>query len=378
MLKSLLIAGALVVLGSVCCGQQVGMKKSLPTITGWKDAGHYIEQVREGKKSVLYAVDVVTGKRTPYTPIARKAAAMVKVSDGEVVYIAPDGSPKQLTRTMAEEKNPVLSPDGKWVAFTRNNDLYAIEVASGREIRYTTDGSDVIKNGYASWVYYEEILGRGSNYRSFWWSPDSRNLAFLRCDDSRVPVYPLYNVKGQHGQLEVNRYPRAGDPNPEVSVGIVPVEGGSVVWAAFDPKNDQYFGTPFWRPDGSGLLVQWMPREQNNLKLYDIDPATGSKTEIYNEEQSTWVEWIEGLHWVKDGFMMIRDFDGWEQIYLHHSDGSLKQKLTSGRMWGTKITRIDEKNRQVYFTSKGEISTRNDFYCVGFNGKNQRRLTFGE
>ncbi len=117
MLKSLLIAGALVVLGSVCCGQQVGMKKSLPTITGWKDAGHYIEQVREGKKSVLYAVDVVTGKRTPYTPIARKAAAMVKVSDGEVVYIAPDGSPKQLTRTMAEEKNPVLSPDGKWVAF---------------------------------------------------------------------------------------------------------------------------------------------------------------------------------------------------------------------------------------------------------------------
>lgn len=378
MLKSLLIAGALVVLGSVCCGQQVGMKKSLPTITGWKDAGHYIEQVREGKKSVLYAVDVVTGKRTPYTLIARKAAAMVKVSDGEVVYIAPDGSPKQLTRTMAEEKNPVLSPDGKWVAFTRNNDLYAIEVASGREIRYTTDGSDVIKNGYASWVYYEEILGRGSNYRSFWWSPDSRNLAFLRCDDSRVPVYPLYNVKGQHGQLEVNRYPRAGDPNPEVSVGIVPVEGGSVVWAAFDPKNDQYFGTPFWRPDGSGLLVQWMPREQNNLKLYDIDPATGSKTEIYNEEQSTWVEWIEGLHWVKDGFMMIRDFDGWEQIYLHHSDGSLKQKLTSGRMWGTKITRIDEKNRQVYFTSKGEISTRNDFYCVGFNGKNQRRLTFGE
>ena len=288
MVMRLLIAGVLIVSGGVCCGQ-VGMKKNLPIITGWKDTGHYIAQVREGKKNVLYAVDVTTGKRTPYTPVARKAAATVKVLDGEVVYIAPDGSRQQLTRTVAEEKNPVLSPNGEWVDFTRDNDLYAIEIASGREIRYTTDGSDVIKNGYASWVYYEEILGRGSNYRSFWWSPDSRNLAFFRCDDSKVPVYPLYNVKGQHGQLEVNRYPRAGDPNPEVSVGIVPVEGGAVVWAAFDSKNDQYFGTPFWRPDGSGLLVQWMPREQNNLKLYAVDPVTGSKTAVYYEAQPPWV-----------------------------------------------------------------------------------------
>ena len=365
-------------LGCVCYGQQSGTKKGLPTVTGWKDSGHYIEQVRDGKNNVLYAVDVVTGKRTLYTPVEKKVRATVKVSDGEVVYTSPNGERKQLTRTMAEEKNPVLSPDGKWVAFTRDNDLFAVEVASGREVRYTMDGSDVIKNGYASWVYYEEILGRASEYRSFWWSPDSRYLAFFRYDDSRVPVYPLYDVKGQHGQLEVNRYPRAGDPNPEVSVGIVPVKGGKIVWAEFDPKDDQYFGVPFWRPDGSGLLVQWMPREQNNLKLYDVDPLTGSKREMYNEEQSTWVAWIGGLYWVKDGFMMIRDFDGWEQIYLHRPDGSLKQKLTSGRMWGTKIKRVDEKNRQVYFTSKGEISTRNDFYRVGFDGKNQRRLTFGE
>lgn len=355
-----------------CWGQK------LPSVTGWKDDSHYLEQVREGKKNVLYAVDVKTGGRTLYTPTERKASAVVKVSDGEVVYTAPDGSQKQLTKTPAEEKNPVLSPDGKWVAFTRDNDLYAIEIASGREVRYTEDGSEVIKNGYASWVYYEEILGRSSEYCSFWWSPDSRYLAFFRADDSRVPVYPLYNVKGQHGELEINRYPRAGDPNPEVKVGIISVEGGKIVWADFNPETDQYFGTPFWRPDGGGLLVQWMPREQNNLKLYDVNPVTGGKSEIYNEEQPTWVNWITRLHWVKDGFMMIRDFDGWEQIYLHNSDGSLRLKLTSGRKWDTEIVRIDEKNRQVYFTSKGEISTRNDFYCVGFDGKKQRRLTFGE
>lgn len=284
---------------SYCWGQK------LPSVAGWKDGSHYLEQVREGKNSVLYAVDVKTGARTPFTSAKKKALAAVKVSDGEVVYTAPDGSQKQLTRTPAEEKNPMLSPDGKWVAFTRDNDLYAIDIASGREVRYTEDGSEVIKNGYASWVYYEEILGRSSEYRSFWWSPDSRYLAFFRADDSRVPVYPLYNVKGQHGELEINRYPRAGDPNPEVRVGIVSVEGGEVVWADFNSETDQYFGTPFWRSDGSGLLVQWMPREQNNLKLYDVNPLTGSKREMYNEEQSTWVAWIGGLYWVKDGFMMI-------------------------------------------------------------------------
>lgn len=371
-MKKISIIIFLLVTVCYCWGQK------LPSVTGWKDGNHYLEQVREGKNSVLYAVDVKTGERTPYTPAKKKALAVVEISSGEVVYTAPDGSRKQLTRIPAGEKNPVLSPDGRWVAFTRDNDLYAIEIASGREVRYTADGSDVIKNGYASWVYYEEILGRASEYRSFWWSPDSRYLAFFRTDDSRVPVYPLYNVKGQHGELEINRYPRAGDPNPEVRVGIVSVEGGEVAWADFNSETDQYFGTPFWRPDGSGLLVQWMPREQNNLKLYDVNPVTGVKREIYNEEQPTWVNWITSLHWVKDGFMMIRDFDGWEQIYLHNSDGSLRQKLTSGRKWDTEIVRIDEKNRQVYFISKGEISTRNDFYSVGFDGKRQRRLTFGE
>lgn len=368
---------------------QNGRGQQLPAVIGWKDGGHYIEQVREGKRNVLYAVEVETGRRTPYTP-AGKRVATVAVADGEVVYTAPDSSRKTLTRTLAEERNPTLSPDGKWVAFTRDNDLYAVEVASGREVRFTTDGSDVIRNGYASWVYYEEILGRAGNYRSFWWSPDSRYLAFFRYDDSRVPLYPLYQVRGQHGELELNRYPRAGDPNPEVSIGIVhvgtaasvgsvgSVREGQTIWADFNPKSDQYFGTPFWRPDGKGLLIQWMPREQDNLKLYDIDPATGAKREIYNEVQPTWVDWIEALHWVDDGFMMVRDFDGWQQIYLHRSDGSLKQKLTSGRNWDTRIVRIDEKNRKVYFCSKGEIATRNDLYCVGLDGKGQRRLTFGE
>lgn len=380
--KKYVIGWMLFLCGSSLCAQTKTAlsapvyERPLPAVTGWADGSRYLERRTEGKKTTWYAVDALTGKEHPWTWPDRELKPTVKVADGEVYYFGKQGK-KRLTDTEAVEKNPVLSPDGKWVAFTRENDLYAVEVASGREIRYTSDGSEVVKNGYASWVYYEEILGRSSNYCSFWWSPDSRHIAFFRCDDSTVPVFPLYNAQGWHGYTEYTRYPKAGDPNPEVKVGIVPLEGGKVVWADFNAKEDQYFGQPFWRPDGSSLLVQWMPREQNNLKLYEVKPQTGDKKEIYDEKQPTWVDWISGIHWIKDGFLMIRDFEGWEQIYWYRPEDSLCRKLTGGRKWNTKILKVDEREKKVYFTSCGELSTRTDFYCVSFNGKEQR-LTFGE
>lgn len=351
-------------------------ERPLPMVNGWADGSHYLERKNANGKAEWYAVHAATGKSARWSPTARTNLPTVRIEEGEVVYAGEQGK-EALTKTRAVEKNPFLSPDGKWVAFTRDNDLYAIEIASGREVRYTFDGSETVKNGYASWVYYEEILGRSSQYRSFWWSPDSRYIAFFRSDDSAVPVFPIYNARGQHGYTEYTRYPKAGDPNPEVNVGIVPVTGGPVAWADFNPKTDQYFGMPFWRPDGSGLFVQWMPREQNQLKLYEVKPANGEKKEIYAEKQPGWVDWIDNIHWVKEGFLMIRDFDGWEQIYLHNNDGTLRQKLTHGRKWKTAIVKIDEQEKKVYFTSCGELSTRTDFYSVRFSGKEQKRLTFG-
>ncbi len=156
------------------------------------------------------------------------------------------------------------------------------------------------------------------------------------------------------------------------------VETGSVVWADFDSDVDQYFGTPFWRPDGSSLLVQWMPREQNELRLYDVHIGTGVAKSIYQENYPTWIDWIARLTWVGDDFLMIRDGDGWQQIYYYAADGTLKNKLTSGRNWNTEILKVDEKNKWVYYQSNGELSTRTDLYRVRFNAKQQQRLTFGE
>ena len=124
--------------------------------------------------STAFKVDARSGRRT------EGFKAPEKYSDFPV---RPEGA-----------VNLTYSPDSTRLAFTRDNDLYVVDIASGQETRLTHDGSDLILNGYASWVYYEEILGRSSNYRAFWWSPDSRKLAFYRFDNSSVPMFPIYSA----------------------------------------------------------------------------------------------------------------------------------------------------------------------------------------
>jgi len=378
------------------------LTQSLPNIIGWADDNHYLEmKKKEGEKTAkVYAINVASGEEKVHQDLEQYATLadsgisvanpssfndaytrLIYVKDKDVYFLDTEKKNfKRLTQTAAEEKNPTLSPDGNYVAFTRDNNLFAIEVNNGKEIQYTNDGADVVYSGWASWVYYEEILGRPSRYRAFWWSPDSRQLAFYRFDDAKVPVFPLYNSEGAHGFLENTRYPKSGDPNPEVRIGVVPVAGGNVVWADFNEKDDQYFGTPFWTPDGKQLVVQWMNRGQDNLKLYAVDPVTGKKMEIYNETQSSWLEWFESMEFLAEnkGFIIKSDKDGWSHLYLYGMDGKLKNRITQGNWRVTNVVQVDEKNRRVYFTARKEASTRTDLYRARFDGKELTRLTFGE
>lgn len=355
-----------------------GITKALPVIKGWEDAEHYIEVRTEGKESKSWSIDVQTGKAAPYAPA--QPPITVTTHDNDVFYSTPGNSEIRLTQDATEEQNATLSPDGKYVAFTRGNDLYSVELATKKETRYTTDGTDVVYNGWASWVYYEEILGRPSKYRAFWWSPDSKHIAYMHFDDSQVPMFPIYSEKGQHGFTEKTRYPKAGDHNPEVRVGIVPVTGGATTWADFDAKKDQYFGTPYWTPDGQQLWVQWMNRGQDTLKIYAVTPATGSKKEVYAEYQKTWVEWLDNIPFLDNGkgFLIQTDKSGWSHLYLHNADGSLRKQLTSGN-WGVKeVLSIDEKAQLVYFTARKEASTRLDLYQVSLKSGAITRLTSGD
>lgn len=363
----------------VFTGQPKGILNPIPTYRGWTDQNHYIEYRTEAQQIKPYTVDIRSGESQPSAP-AQVNEASVSIKNRDIFYKNAAGVEKQLTKDSLLEKNPSLSPDGTQVAFTRNNDLYSIDINTNTETRYTNDGSDVIYNGWASWVYFEEILGRVSRYKAFWWSPDSKKLAFMRFDDSKVPVFPIYNSEGQHGFLENTRYPKAGDRNPEVKTGIVNVGSKGITWTDFDPKMDQYFGTPFWMSDSKSLWMQWMNRDQNKLIIYNVNPQTGAKNIIYEEKQNTWVDWFENMYFFKNGqgFILKSDKSGWGHFYYYGLDGTLKKQLTYGAWRVTELLMVDEKDQEVYFRARQENSTRHDLYRVGLKGMEEpERLTFG-
>lgn len=371
----------------------------LPSISRWLDDVHYLETRRQEGKAVTYFVNARTGKETEYKGLEQYAelvgegidagAPVASTENNSKAIYSKDAdlyflntatrSFKRLTESPAEEKNPTLSPDGRFVAFTRENDLYAIELSSGKETRFTTDGSDVVYSGWASWVYYEEILGRSSRYKAFWWSPDGKRIAYYRFDDSMVPMFPIYGSTGQHGYLERTRYPKAGDPNPEVRVGIADIATGKTTWADFNEKHDQYFGSPFWTPDGKGLLIQWMNRGQDTLVVYNVNPSTGKKSRVYFEHQPSWVDWLEEMEFVKGNseYIVKSDKDGWMHLYRYGADGTPRNQITQGPWAVSSILLVDQKNQTISFTAKKESSTRTDLYRVGFDGKNLTRLSFG-
>ena len=270
---------------------------------------------------------------------------------------------------VAEDLNTTFSPDSTYIAFTRDNDLWVKEAATGKEVRLTFDGTETIMNGYASWVYYEEIFGRPSKYRAFWWSPDSKTIAFYRFDDTEVPMFPIYSPFGQDGTLRRTHYPKAGERNPEVRVGFVPAAGGTVTWADFNEHEDQYFGTPFWGADSKTLFVSREPRIQNTLDLYAVSAETGAKRQIYHEEVSTWLDWIDGMLFTEKGLYMVRSFETqWQQIYFLSYDGLTLKRLTDGPNWRIQLLRA-EKNGTVYFLAERDSHVRKSVYKVDKKGR---------
>ena len=378
------------------------LTKTLPNINGWANDNHYLEtKKKEGdEKPKLYSVNIKSGKEEIYRDLdqyktiidtsidpsspashTEKYDKLIYIKDKDLYFFNTKKKEfKRLTQTSSEEKNPTLSPDGNYVAFTRDNNLFIIEVNTGQEFQYTNDGSDVIYNGWAAWLYYEEIFGRPSRYRSFWWSPDSKRLVFFRFDESKVPVFPIFNAEGVHGSLENTRYPKAGDPNPEVKIGTISIPSTNIIWTDFNEKDDQYFGTPFWTPDGKQLICQWMNRQQDTLILYSINPETGNKKRIYIEHQKSWVDWFESIHFLKDNnrFIIKSDKDGWNHLYLHGLDGKFINKITDGKWGVVDMQLLDENNGVIYFTARKEITTNTDFYSVNLNGKNLKRLSPGD
>ncbi|MBI2220522.1 MAG: S9 family peptidase [Acidobacteria bacterium] len=371
----------------------------LPNITGWLDGARYLEVKTDADgERRMYAVSAVDGRSEVYRDYGLVKKELPKGVDptrpaahtgdfGRLVYLAQGDlylydaaahALRRLTATPAPERNPRFSPDGRWVAYTRGNNLFAFDLEKTVEHQYTDDGSETILNGYSSWVYMEEILGRGTAHAAFWWAPDSTKLAFMRFDDSPVPVFPIYHSAGQHGELERQRYPKAGDPNPYVQVGIVSVNDGKTVWTDFDPKADHYLAWPFWTPDSRTLTVQWVNRGQDTIRFYNCDAATGKKQQIYEEKQPAWVDFYQDLYYFQDGsgFLLRSPLDGWEHLYHYSNDGTLKRRLTEGEWRVDSIARVDEKNGWIYFMARPQNATWDlQLMRVKVDGTGLQRLT---
>jgi dipeptidyl-peptidase-4 len=336
-LANVLIAGELKKLSFEQAYLNKGEKllKRMPRVFGWADADHYYEL----KDMQLLKVDARSGKSQPAQDSSKYKALfgqglnpmtasdrssdygkMLFVKKGDIFFFnAADGKVIQITKTEGTEENPTFSPDGTKIGYTMGGNLYVYDTVGKKSKQLTNDGSDDILNGYASWVYYEEILGRRGKYRAFWWSPDSGKLVFMRFDQAKVPVFSIFNATGDYGQLEKQRYPKPGYPNPEVKIGTVDVNSGNVEWIPFEDKNEHYLAFPRWNDKSDTVYFQWLNRDQNHLKIVRCEPAVKNMTTLYEEKQKAWIDFLEDgdLKILSKGNLLIRSSQsGWYHIYF--------------------------------------------------------------
>ncbi len=293
---------------------------------------------------------------------------------------------RRLTENDELEKNVRFSPDGEKLAFVRHNDLYVYDIKADREIRLTFDGSDTILNGTLSWVYWEEIFGR--NDIAYWWSGDSRSIAFLRTDDSPVSLMYYSDVQPATPRVIKQRYPKAGQANPRVKVGIVDIATRNTIWAGIDTTSYEYIVRVKWLPDPKWVSVQTLDRPQTHLKLYLVNRETGQARHVFTETDSAWVEVSDDLYFLKDGkhFIWASARTGYNHLYLFDLEGNLINPITRGE-WQLRSSRmgifwvesavcaVDEKNQWVYFTALEKSSVERHLYRAHFDGSGFERLS---
>ncbi len=280
-----------------------------------------------------------------------------------------------------ERENLAYSPDDRYAAFTRDNDLYAYDVENGKEIRLTTTGTDTLLNGKFPWVYWEELMWRRT-YRAFEWSPAGNAIAFLQFDESEVGHYPVTDFSPVEPDTFMQRYPKVGTANPTVRLGIVSLSSRETRWIDLGEAHE-YLIHVAWKPDGSGLTVQTLNRRQNRLGLYDIDPATARGQLVLEEQRSTWVETFESPRYLDDGnsFLWLSERSGFRHLYVATDGGLETRALTSGDWvvdrpgFGGRSIFVDHDTERVYFRATKESPLERHVYRVDLKGGKPRRLT---
>jgi dipeptidyl-peptidase-4 len=271
-------------------------------------------------------------------------------------------------------QEPTFSPDGKKIAYARENNLYVYDLATAKSTAITTDGQkNSIINGITDWVYEEEF----AFVKAFDWSTDSKKVAYIRFDESKVPEFSMSMfAKDLYPTMQTFKYPKAGEKNAVVSLHIYDVDANAVKNIKLDNYNDFYIARLKWTNDSNLVSAQVLNRHQDNLDLIFVDATSGTTKVVLNEKDKAYVDVTDNLTFLKDNsFIWTSEKNGFNHIYLYDKNGSLKNQVTNGNWEVTNYYGYDEKTNSVFYQSVENGSINRDVYKVLLNGKGKVRLS---
>jgi dipeptidyl-peptidase-4 len=265
-------------------------------------------------------------------------------------YVVYDLKKKE-TKKLDEEliMYATLSPQGNKVAFVKNNNLYWQDLESGKTTQITSDGEwNKIINGASDWVYEEEL----ELVRAFEWSPDGKNIAFFRFDESNVKEFSMDIYGDLYPEEYTFKYPKAGEENSKVSIHIYNLETKKTIQANLG-SGWEYVARIEWTKNPKKLAVQTLNRHQNDLNILLVDATSGEAKNIYNEKSATYIEIPNHLTFLDNGneFVLLSEKDGFKHIYLYNMKGEMVKQLTKGNWEVTDFYGVDQVNQKIYFQS---------------------------
>ena len=265
-----------------------------------------------------------------------------------------------------------LSPDGSRVAYVRKNNLYVQNLADLSISTLTKDGSDTLINGASDWVNEEELNLRDC----FRWNPDGAKILFWQFDTKDVKRFSLMNqTDGSYQRLTTFPYPKAGEKNSAVRLGVIASAGGEVTWLKVpgDPR-EHYIAQAEWTPDGSRVLLHQFNRLQNKLLVMLADPLSGETKTVLTETDAAWVENKNTVRWIGDDFLWLSERSGWRQAYRVSLAGEVKA-ITQGEFDVIEVAHVAVPGGWLYYLASPDIATQRHLYRVSLEGGESQRLS---
>jgi dipeptidyl-peptidase 4 len=273
-----------------------------------------------------------------------------------------------------------LSPGGEQLGFERGGNLYVTDLSTGAERQLTDVDGDSVFNGVLSWVYEEEF-----GFAQAWqWSQDGSRIAYWQTDEGGVPVTQLTDFEDQHPDWFTLAYPKVGDPNPTVRIGVLDVASGSTQWLDPGLEEEHYVPRVYWTTDPNTLAVVTLNRPQNHMRLFFFDVRDGGRRQVMEERSDAWIDvfdffaGIDHFLYFPAGmreFLWLSDRDGWAHLYRYDYDGRLLNQVTRGEWAVTRVEGVDPETATVYYVSTEVSPLERHLYRVGFDGTGKERLT---